>query len=105
MENIQSGAAMRGGGGGGATPPPAAPAPTPVPFGAPTQNPNEPVTAGAPLGPGVGPQAAGIEDDSTATLKQMAPLVNSLELVGNLPGATPEFRAFVRNLKARVQSL
>lgn len=37
-----------GGGGGGA---PAAPA---VPFGAPSQRPNEPITAGTDIGPGVG---------------------------------------------------
>src|SRR5690348_5532140 len=31
-----------------------------VPFGAPTQQPNVPVTAGAALGPGPGPEALGI---------------------------------------------
>lgn len=38
------------------------PQPTPVnvvPLDAPTQNPNEPVTAGAPFGPGPGPEALG----------------------------------------------
>lgn len=101
MESIQSGAAMQGGGGA------AAPAPGPsaadmIPFGAPTQNPGEPVTAGAAVGPGVGPEAAGITDDSTQTLDQLAGLLPSLAVIANLPSATPEVRAYYRALKARV---
>lgn len=104
QEAIQSGAPLQGGGGG--MPAPAGPtAADLVPFGAPTQRPGEPVTAGAALGPGIGPQAAGIDNDSVASLKQMAPLVSSMELAANLPGATQEFRSFVQNLKAQVQSL
>lgn len=88
MENLQGSAPMQG------TPP--------VPFGAASQFPDEPVTAGAPEGPGFGPEAAGIATDSDATLEQLAPLVNSLELMANLPSATPETRAWVRVLKARM---
>lgn len=96
MEGIQSGAPLQGGGN-------AAPsAADMIPFDAPTANPNEPVTAGAALGPGVGPQAAGITNDSDATLDQLKPLVRSLEVVANLPSATPETRAYVRALKARL---
>ena len=95
MEDIQSSAPMQGG--GQALPP----APTPPPaMGAPTANPNEPVTAGSPLGPGIGPLAAGIQSDQQQTISQMAPLLNSLELIANLPGSNAETRAFVRNLKA-----
>lgn len=98
MEQIQSGAAMQGGGG-------AAPGPSAadmIPFGAPTQNPGEPVTAGAALGPGVGPEAAGIANDSTQTLDQLAGLIHSFDLAANLPSASPEFRSYVRALKARL---
>lgn len=38
---------------------PARPAPAIVPLGAPSQRPSEPITAGAPFGPGPGPGAGG----------------------------------------------
>lgn len=95
MEAIQGGADMQGA--------PAGPSAADlVPFGAPTANPNEPVTAGAALGAGVGPQAAGIQNDMDATLDQLRPLVRSLERMANLPSATPQTRAYVRALKARM---
>jgi hypothetical protein len=101
MESIQSGAPMQGG--GGALPAPAGPSPADlIPFGAPTQNPGEPVTAGAALGPGIGPEAAGITDESSQTLDQLAPLIHSFDLAANLPSASPEFRSYVRALKARL---
>lgn len=101
MEAIQAGAALQGGGGGNTAP--AGPtAADMIPFGAPTQNPGEPITAGAELGPGIGPQAAGITSDSDATLAQLKPLVRSLEMMANLPSATAETRAYVRALKARL---
>lgn len=89
MESIQGGAPMQGG-------------PTPIPLDAESQNPNEPVTAGADAGEGLGMLAAGITDDENATLDQLAPLVRSLELVANLPSATQQTRSFVRSLKARL---
>lgn len=101
MESLQSSAPMQGGGGN--APQQAGPTPADlIPFGAPTQNPAEPVTAGAALGPGIGPQAAGISDDSSQTLDQLAGLLPSLAVIANLPSATPEVRAYYRALKARV---
>jgi hypothetical protein len=94
MEAIQGGADMQGGGGN--------PAANLIPFGSPTQNPGEPVTAGADLGAGMGPAAAGISSDSTATLEQMAPLLRSLKMVANLPNSTPETVSFVRALEAKL---
>lgn len=93
MEQIQGGAAMQG------TPQSTADL---IPFGAPTGNPSEPVTAGAALGPGMGPQAAGIQTDDQATLDQLAPMLKSFEYMANLPSATPQTRAMVRALKARL---
>jgi hypothetical protein len=95
MEQIQGGAPL-------AAAPAGPSAADLIPFGAPTQNPGEPVTAGAALGPGIGPEAAGIASDSDATLDQLKGLIPSLALIANLPSATPETRAFVRALKARV---
>lgn len=102
MEQIQTGAAMQGGGGGAAAPAPGPSAADLIPFDAPTQNPGEPVTAGAAVGPGVGPEAAGITSDSAQTLDQLAGLLPSLAVIANLPSATPEVRAYYRALKARV---
>lgn len=97
MEAIQSGAPLRGGGAG-----PATAGPTPVPLDAPTANPNEPVTAGADRGPGIGAAAAGIRSDEEVSNEQLRPLLRSLELVANLPGSNAETRSLVRNLKARL---
>jgi hypothetical protein len=94
MQAIQGGAPMAG-------PPPG---PRPVPFGAPTQRPDEPVTAGADAGPGIGSSAAGINSDTAGSIQQLAPLVSSLELMANLPNSTPESRSFVRYLKAQIAS-
>lgn len=96
MQEIQSGAAMQGG--GGTTPTPAAL----IPFGAPTQSPGEPVTAGAELGAGIGPQAAGIQTDAQISAEQIRPMLRSLEAIANLPFSTPETRSFVRMLRSRL---
>lgn len=96
MEAIQSGSPMQGGGG--------APAPSLTPLSAPTANPGEPVTAGADAGPGMGPQAAGIQSDQQVSNEQLRPLLRSLELVANLPGSNSETRSWVRQLKARLGS-
>jgi hypothetical protein len=98
MEQIQSGAPLAAAPSG----PTASDLRQAVPFGAPTQNPAEPVTAGAALGPGIGPEAAGISDDSTQTLDQLQGLLPSLAVIANLPSATPEVRAYYKALKARV---
>lgn len=93
MAGIQSGAPLQGGG------------PTRDMLPAltdPTARPDEPVTAGAALGPGAGPLGAGILSDAQITDEQVAPLLRSLELMANLPGSNPETRSFVRNLKARL---
>lgn len=97
MEGIQSGADMQGGGGGNT-------APTPPPLTAPTGNPDEPITSGVPVGPGLSPEAAGIPDDRQATDEQLRPMLHSLEMIANLPGSNPETRAYVRLLKARLSN-
>ena len=69
-----------------------------------TGRPNEPVTAGADAGAGIGMQAAGISTDQQISNEQLRPLIRSLELLANLPGSNPETRTFVRNLKARLSN-
>lgn len=90
MGEIQAGAPMA-----------AAPLPQAIPLGAPTNRPDEPVTAGNPLGEGIGPEAAGIDTRSLQqkdadALKGFLPL---LEFMANRPGASPSSRVFVRTLK------
>ena len=92
MEEIQGGAAMAAG--------PAAPRPPALTD--PTAYPEEPITAGAAMGPGMGPQAAGIKSDFDITNDKLRPLVHSLEIIANLPQSNPETRAYVRALKARL---
>jgi hypothetical protein len=75
--------------------------PAPVPLDAPSQRPEEPVTAGAALGPGIGPEAAGILDDEQGTIEQLKPLLRSMEAIANLPNSTPQYRSFVRKLRAQ----
>lgn len=87
-------------GGSGMAPPSPAAA---TPFNAPSQYPDVPVTAGSPLGPGVGPEALGLMSDQQLidqdrrTLAEYLPL---LEYLANLPTAMPSLRAQVRKIKA-----
>jgi hypothetical protein len=74
-----------------------------TPFDAPTARPNEPVTAGAEMGAGMGPQQAGIQTNLTAADAQaMAPMLKSLEIIANLPNSNPSTRNFVRQLRANL---
>lgn len=93
--DVQAGAPMAGG---------ASPVPSAVPLGAPTQRPDEPVTAGNPLGAGPGPQAAGIEmrtmdEQDAQALKSQLPM---LEYMANMPNSAPSLRAIVRRLKGNL---
>lgn len=97
MEALQGSAPMEGGGGGRNTAPPA----NLVPLKAPSQRPDEPVTAGADLGAGISAQGAGIQDDEQATIAQIRPLLRSLQTIADLPESTPQYRSFVRRLRAK----
>ena len=59
-----------------------------VPFTAPTMNPNEPVTAGSPSGPGVGPSALGLMPMQMggATARQ------TVQALAAHPDASPELK-------------
>lgn len=68
-----------------------------VPFGAPTQNGNEPVTAGAAFGPGPGPEALGMGNPAMGYVRELLPM---LSLAAGMPMSSPELRQFVRRLRA-----
>lgn len=79
----------------------ASPGPDVVPFGAESQRPDEPVTAGAEAGPGPGPAAAGIDTSvDEGDYQNMKRMIPGLELIANLPQSNPSTRALLRKLKS-----
>jgi hypothetical protein len=79
--------------------------PPPIPLGAPTARPSEPVQAGLSLGPGPGPEAipaiapvTGPDPDLIA----LAPYLPALELMSTLPTASSASRNFVRRLRGAI---
>ena len=71
--------------------------PTPVPLTAPTAFPDEPVTAGAPFGPG--PGAASMGQQLLADNERLVKYLPSLEAMANSPEASGVLRGFVQYLK------
>lgn len=74
-------------------------------LGAPSGDPNEPVTAGASAGPGAGPEALGLPQDSFDMNKADAASIppgqlQALVLASQRPDATPSFRTYVRQILA-----
>ncbi len=73
-----------------------------VPFSASSNRPNEPVTAGAALGPGPGPASLGISAPQVER-QDMGVIGSSLplfEMLSNLGDSLPSTRLFVNLLKA-----
>jgi hypothetical protein len=79
------------------------PMPQVTPINAPTQRPEEPVTAGAPAGPGPGPEAIGVgqtmRDQSRIDTRQIAQYLPSLEQMANQPGVPTSFVRFVKYIR------
>lgn len=78
--------------------------PPPIPLGAPTQHPGEPVQNGLSLGPGVGPDAIpsiapNAPDADTLKFAQYLP---ALELMTSLPNASSSVRNLVRRLRGAI---
>lgn len=78
--------------------------PPPVAMNAPTQRPNEPVTSGLSLGPGVGPEAIpaltpAAPDEDVLKFAQYLP---ALELMTTLPNSSAAVRNLVRRLRGAV---
>lgn len=104
FSDVQGGAPMAGnslmpGMGGGATPPVDV-----VPFGAGTNRPDEPITAGIDMGAGPGSASLGLLDEQAlqqrADADQLIKYLPVFEFLANRPGATASLRNLVRNLKA-----
>lgn len=69
-----------------------------TPFGAPSQFPDEPVTAGA--NAGLGPDASALGGQVDPSLQYLKENLPTLEIAANMPFASMEFRQMVRRLKA-----
>lgn len=101
---IQSGAKMAPAPGVGS----AATAPSPESLGlagldAPSALPGQPVTQGASLGPGAGPEILGLGGDPfTQSAQHWAKDLPVLEALANRPGVDPIVRKLVNRLKARL---
>lgn len=68
-------------------------------FAEPTQLPEEPVTAGAPLGEGPGLEALGLPNQPGEDIKNLLQYLPVLEHMANQPGASKAARNLVRQLK------
>jgi hypothetical protein len=72
-----------------------------VPFGAPSQRPGEPVTAGADAGAGPGSEALGMGvGRPDPGVQYMIDLLPMFAITAALPNSTIGFRQFVRRLRA-----
>lgn len=109
MAQIQGGAAMAakpgGVGGPGAGPDLAAMLSGLTPMSAESTDPNEPVTAGALMGAGAGPDALGLPTDEVGERSADAKAIpegqlKAMIVASQRPDATPSFRRYVRQLIA-----
>lgn len=76
-----------------------------TPLDAPTDRPSEPVTAGAPFGPGPGPNLSmfpGPTDARIQSAVQLEPQLPALEFFASLPASTPDFRMWVREVRGMI---
>lgn len=79
---------------------------TPItPLFAPTERPEEPITAGIPMGAGPGPEVLGINQppaDSDADRQRLLSYLPALESIAQSPSSSQSFRNYVRLLRANL---
>jgi hypothetical protein len=78
---------------------PQGPAVTPVPLGAGTAYPDEPITAGVDVGAGPGSEVMGLPNQDRDWVAQLAPYLPALEFAAGRPSASPIMRRAVRTIK------
>lgn len=70
-----------------------------VGFDAPTQMPDEPITAGAAMGEGAGPEALSLPNAPDEDLRRLVAYLPVFEHMANQPGSSKAARNLVRQLK------
>ena len=75
-----------------------------TPLFAPSQRPDEPITAGIPMGAGPGPEVLGINNnlDTQEDRDRMLSYLPALEVVAAAPNSSQAFRNYVRQLRANL---
>lgn len=68
-------------------------------FDQPTQQPDTPVTAGAAMGDGPGPEALGLPNEPDEDLRRLVAYLPVFEHMANQPGSSKSSRNLVRQLK------
>lgn len=101
LENLQKSAPLAASPGGSTPVPPTGEAAGAnlTPFGAPTEQPGTPVTAGASQGPGPGLEALGLPHQPSEDMKKLLGYLPVLEFMANQPGASAAARNLVRSIK------
>lgn len=80
--------------------PPVNPAAGVVPFSAPSQMPDQPVTAGADSGPGPDSSVLGLQSPEQADINNLRGKLPALELMANSPFASQATRNWVRRIRS-----
>lgn len=73
-----------------------------VGLGEPSGEPGTPVTNGAALGPGAGPEALGLSNQPDEDMTKLIAYLPALERMANVPGASRATRNLVRAIKAHL---
>jgi hypothetical protein len=76
-----------------------------TPLYAPTQRPDEPITSGAPIGAGPGPEALGMNMpamDTDTDRQRLLSYIPALEVMAQSPNSSQAFRNYVRTLRANL---
>jgi hypothetical protein len=73
-----------------------------VPIGAPTAQPDTPVTAGAASGPGPGPEALGLPNQEGQDMRALVAYLPVFEHMANQVGSSSSARNLVRSIKGAV---
>lgn len=68
----------------------------------PSARPDEPVTAGVAIGPGIGPVGAGLAPPVTIDARELAPLIARLDVLSKLSSVTAETRAWARVVREQL---
>lgn len=103
MMKLQQAAPLAASPGGDVPPSAGLPSVPPGPaFGAASQQPDTPVTDGAALGPGAGPEALGLTPQSDDDMQRLIQYLPVLEHMANQPLTSKASRNLVRELKGRL---